>query len=103
MYHELTVTLVSFVDRAAALKPMDFIIEGETFKLNADAQIWPPAYNSLINGDEGTLYSIFSTYGNTFSFQFILGFTFLYALMFFSFIRDRSFFFSLQRAFLFSI
>ena len=63
------------------MKPVDFNINGKIFTLNADAQIWPVSQNALINGDEGVIYSIFSTYGDTFSFRFILGFTFLCVLL----------------------
>lgn len=66
--------------RYAALQPLNFIIGGQTFTLNANAQIWPRSMNSLIGGEEGNIYSIVSTYGNTFPFQFILGYTFLYVL-----------------------
>jgi len=63
------------------LKPIDSNINGQIFTLNADAQIWPISQNALINGDEGVIYSIFSTYGDTFWFKFILGFTFLRVLL----------------------
>lgn len=64
--------------RYAALKPLDLIIGGKKFTLNANAQIWPRALNAEIGGDADGIYLIVSTYGNTFPFQYILGLTFLY-------------------------
>jgi saccharopepsin len=41
-----------------ALKPLDFIIGGQTYSLSANAQIWPRSLNSQIGGTSGDIYLI---------------------------------------------
>ena len=40
------------------LKPLDFIIEGRTFSLTANAQIWPRSLNTYIGGSSNSIYLI---------------------------------------------
>ena len=61
------------------LKPLDFIIEGRTFSLTANAQIWPRSLNTYLGGTSDSIYLIvaelFIPLGKGLS--FILGQTFL--------------------------
>ena len=61
------------------LKPLDFIIEGRTFSLNANAQIWPRSLNTYIGGTADSIYLIVGDLHNLWGdgMSFVLGQVFL--------------------------
>jgi saccharopepsin len=44
----------------AALQDLNFNVGSNTFTLNANAQIWPRALNSVIGGNPGQIYLVAS-------------------------------------------
>jgi len=62
-----------------ALKPLSFNINGQTFSLSPNAQIWPRSLNSAIGGTAGSIYLIVGDIGTIsgLGLDFINGYTFL--------------------------
>jgi cathepsin E len=61
-----------------SLQSLNFVIGGNTFELTRNAQIWPRALNSAINGDSDSIYLTVQEMGSSFpGFDFICGMTFL--------------------------
>ncbi|KAF8330509.1 aspartic peptidase domain-containing protein [Amanita rubescens] len=62
-----------------ALKPLSFHINGQTFSLSPNAQIWPRSLNSAIGGTAGSIYLIVGDIGTIsgLGLDFINGYTFL--------------------------
>jgi cathepsin E len=61
-----------------SLQPLNFVIGGETFELTANAQIWPRALNTVIDGDNDSIYLVVQDIGNKFpGVDFICGMAFL--------------------------
>jgi cathepsin E len=63
----------------AKLQPLDFIANGFTFALSANAQIWPRSLNADIGGVAGTIYLVTNSLGTPSGegLDFINGFAFL--------------------------
>ncbi|THU80941.1 acid protease [Dendrothele bispora CBS 962.96] len=61
------------------LKPLNFVIGGQTFSMTPNAQIWPRNMNSTLGGDSNKIYSIVADLGNNSGtgLDFINGFAFL--------------------------
>ena len=61
-----------------SLQPLNFVIDGDTFELTPNAQIWPRALNIAIHGDEDAIYLAVGDLGNKFpGADFICGMAFL--------------------------
>jgi hypothetical protein len=61
-----------------SLQPIYFSIGGSPFELSQNAQIWPRALNSAINGDKDAIYLAILDMGNSLpGLDFICGMAFL--------------------------
>ena len=63
-----------------ALQALHFLIDGKTYSLNANAQIWPRPLNSVIGGEADGIYLVISDLGTKLGagMDFISGMAFLY-------------------------
>ena len=60
------------------LQSLNFVIGGETFELIPNAQIWPRALNTAIQGNQGSIYLAVQDSGKLFlGVDFVLGMPFL--------------------------
>ncbi|KAF8330520.1 aspartic peptidase domain-containing protein [Amanita rubescens] len=65
-------------DQYEALCPLNFDINGKTFTLTPNAQIWPRSLNNLIGGDRNDIFLIVQDLGSASKlFSFVNGYTFL--------------------------
>jgi len=63
----------------AALQDVSFVINGTTFSLTPNAQLWPRSLNNLIKGVSSSYYLVFQDIGamSGLGFDFIMGYSFL--------------------------
>lgn len=78
-------------DQYANLQTLNFIIDGNTYPLIPNAQIWPRSLNYAINGDSDSIYLVISDIGSECGsgLDFINGYAFLSVFAVTSFISVR--------------